>query len=227
MDTVSRYARAGASWAKGFKRLEMLIITRANRRRGFTLRGKTYSYCLARYNSTWHNERTVEVPIALDYLRHHAAAKVLEIGNVLSHYRTVHHDIVDKYEQAPGVLNVDVMDYQGADPYDLIVSVSTLEHVGWDEDVQDWTKPVRAVDHLRSLLSPEGTLLVTLPVGWNPHVDRALRDNAFNLDEVAYLKRISRRNQWREVAPADIGAVRYGRPFPAANLVAVGLANGS
>jgi hypothetical protein len=60
---------------------------------------------------------------------------ILEIGNVLSHYFPVNHDIVDKYEKADGVINQDVVHFYSPKKYDLIVSVSTLEHVGWDEDL--------------------------------------------------------------------------------------------
>jgi hypothetical protein len=38
--------------------------------------------------------------------------------------------VLDKYEQAPGVINEDVVSFSPPQKYDLIVSVSTLEHVG-------------------------------------------------------------------------------------------------
>jgi SAM-dependent methyltransferase len=206
------------------KRLEMIALTELNRRRRFTWRGETYPYCVQRYNSAWHNERTVEVPIAFSYLRGFGGHPVLEVGNVLSHYMSVHHEIIDKYERAPGVLNLDVVDYSPSDRYDLIISLSTLEHVGWDEAVREEGKPLRAVDHLVELLAPGGTLLVTFPLGYNPHVDTALQDDAFRLDEVSYLKRISRANHWREIGKAQVGEGHYGRPFPAANVIAIGRA---
>lgn len=216
----------GVYTAKAFNRLQHLAISGVNRWRGFRLRGERYSYCVGDYNSAWHNERTVEVSIGLHYLDRYRGRQVLEVGNVLGHYTPVTHDIVDKYEHAPSVLNVDVLDFKPEGAYDLIVSLSTLEHVGWDEDVADWPKPIRAVEHLVSLLKPSGTLLATLPLGYNPHVDRALREDAFGFDEVTYLKRISRDNRWREIGKADVGVVRYGRPFPAANVVAVATATG-
>jgi len=51
---------------------------------------------------------------------------------VLSHYFAVKHDIVDKYEIAPSVVNEDLVNFKPGKKYDLIVSISTLEHVGWD-----------------------------------------------------------------------------------------------
>ena len=62
------------------------------------------------YHYTWLNERAVEVALALDLLERHPGASVLEVGNVLGHYVPFEHTVVDKYEQAPGVLNEDVAD---------------------------------------------------------------------------------------------------------------------
>lgn len=210
-------------WTPARRRLEKLVMTRVQPRRSFMLSGETYHYFAGSYNSAWHNERTVEVAIALRYLHRHQGGRVLEIGNVLAHYVPVCHDVVDKYERHAGVRNVDVLEFSTDDGYDLIVSVSTLEHVGWDEEVDESDKPIRAVAHLVSLLRPGGTLLVTLPLGYNPHVDDALRRRAFDFEDVTFLKRISRDNRWRETAHTDLGLVRYAWPFPAANVVAIGL----
>jgi SAM-dependent methyltransferase len=220
---MRRISRPDELLRRASKRLEMVTLSQLNRRRRFSWHGETYTYCVDGYNSSWHNERTVEVPIARGWLDRHGGGRTLEVGNVLAHYGRVGHDVVDKYEQAPGVLNVDVVEFEPPDRYDLIISVSTLEHAGWDEDVLDERKPIRAVDHLISLLAPGGTLLATFPLGWNPHVDAALREDAFRLDEISYLKRVSRANRWREVPKAAIGEGRYNHPFPAANTIAIGI----
>jgi SAM-dependent methyltransferase len=222
---TTRSASGAGRWRKARKRLEMHTLTELNRRRTFTLQGRTHPYCVDRYNSAWSNERTVEVPLALDHRRRFGTGTVLEVGNVLSHYADVRHVVVDKYEREEHVLNLDVVDYRPLQRYDLILSVSTLEHVGWDEEVIEEAKPVRAVAHLLTLLSPGGRLFVTLPLGYNPHVDAALHSDTFDLDEVFYLKRVSRTNHWRQVNKDEIVASRYGSPFPGANVVAVGLAH--
>src|SRR2546430_9278756 len=59
-------------------------------------------------------------------------------------------------------------------PYDLIVSVSTLEHVGYDEDPREPDKAARAVRNLLGLLAPGGTMLATIPIGHNRDLDDAL-----------------------------------------------------
>ena len=86
---------------------------------------------------------------------------------------------MDKYERAAGVRNVDVLDLPPEPAYDLIVSVSTLEHVGRDETAAR----ARARACARSstcarLLRPGGTLFATVPVGYNPALDAALAGGA-------------------------------------------------
>ena len=95
---------------------------------------------------------------------------------MLSHYMPVAHEVVDKYERAPGVRNVDVLDLPPEPAYDLIVSVSTLEHVGRDERPRE---PERAVQRARApargSCGPGGELFATVPVGYNPDARRRAR----------------------------------------------------
>jgi hypothetical protein len=74
----------------------------------------------------------IEVPIIYEMVKEAEAygQKVLEVGNVLSHYFHVNHDIVYKYEKAKGVINEDVINFRLPKKYDLIISISTLEHMG-------------------------------------------------------------------------------------------------
>lgn len=73
----------------------------------FTLQQKTYKYFYHKYNTTWRNERAVEIPIIWNIVKT-CQGNILGVGNVLSHYFTVNHDIVDKYEKAEGVITEDV-----------------------------------------------------------------------------------------------------------------------
>jgi SAM-dependent methyltransferase len=146
----------------------------------FDYRGERYTVARHRSGRTWLTERAVELPVAMRFVDGYGpAAYGLEVGNVLSRYRTVHHRVVDKYERAPGVENLDALDITTQRPFDFVVSVSTIEHVGWDEPARDLDKPLRAIRHLRSLLDPGGgRLLVTLPLGYNPTVDRLALDGS-------------------------------------------------
>ena len=142
---------------------------------------------------------------------------------MLSHYFLGNHDVIDKYEKWPGVTNVDVADYRVSLKYDLIVSISTIEHVGWDEQAHDPTIIIRAIRNLKSSLAPKGKLVLTLPVGYNMDLDRLLDGQNLGFSEKRCLKRISKDNRWVEVPWEDIRCSRYGRPFPAANGLIVGI----
>jgi SAM-dependent methyltransferase len=189
----------------------------------FTFAGAEYRYFVHAYNETWRNERAVELPIVLGALDEHQGARVLEIGNVLAHYGRGGHDVVDKYESAPGVRSVDVVELDAPEPYDLVVTISTLEHVGFDEDVRDPDKPRLAVERMAGVLAPGGTLLVTVPLGYNEALDRDLREGRIAFDELRFLKRVSRDNRWLEVPASEVEGVAYGTPYKWANGLAVGI----
>jgi hypothetical protein len=114
------------------------------------------------------------------------------------------------------------VDYR-AEPYDLIVSISTLEHVGWDETPRDPGKILRALDNLIRLSSPGGRIVVTLPMAYNPNVDALLREGRLPLTHRFCLKRVSRDNRWEEVEWAAIRDAGYDTPFRRINALVVGV----
>jgi hypothetical protein len=191
-------------------------------RETFTWGGQSYLYFFHMHNTTWRNERSVEVPIVRALVSARPSDRVLEIGNVLRHYLPVRHDVVDKYEKAPGVINQDVVDYRPDKTYDLIVAISTLEHVGWDEEPQDPTKILRAIENLKACLAPGGKIVVTMPIGENPHLDRLLKEGRIAFSEKTCMKRVSRRNEWVEAPWEEVRELRYNSPFPNANGIIVG-----
>ena len=192
--------------------------------RSFTFMGKEYRYFYHPYNKTWSNERTMEIPIVWRILEENRGKSVLEVGNVLSHYFEVSHDIVDKYERSDGVINLDIVDYQPDKRYDLIVSISTLEHIGWDENLREksdllgkpW-KTLQAVDSLKACLAPGGMIVATFPVGYNPQLDRAVDEGKLHFTETHCMKRVTKGNRWVEASWDEIRGSKYGEPFLAAN----------
>lgn len=192
-------------------------------RRSFSFDGRRYRYFAHRYNSTWRSERAVEVPIVWEIVRRHRGQRILEVGNVLAHYFRVDHDRLDKYERAPGVINEDVVDYRPDRVYDLIVSISTLEHVGWDEDPRDPGKILLAVDNLKRVLAPGGRIVLTLPLAYNPHLDALLRGERLGLTRRHCLKRISHDNRWAEVSWEEIRNCRFDAPFRRVNGIVIGV----
>ena len=196
----------------------------------FVLDGREYEYLWHSFEATWRSERAVEIPIGLSALAGPDLRRTLEVGNVLRKYSDgrAAHEVIDKYEHAPGVTNADALTFSGG-PYDLIVSISTLEHVGYDEEPRDAAKAIRAVENLRGLLSPRGEMLATIPIGYNRELDDTLRDGSLGA-RVSYLARVGEL-RWKEVNAADTGDVHgwpwpgtdavYGWPWPGANVLAV------
>lgn len=143
------------------------------------------------YNTTILNERAVELAVAFDWLP--TDGHGLEVGNVLGHYGTSGHRVVDLYERAPGVENLSVFKITGQ--YDWILSISTLEHVAHDVEPRDPDGSTAALEHLRSLLAPGGRMLVTVPLGYHPHFDAHLLEGA-GADRCATLVRHG--SSWRQ-----------------------------
>jgi len=195
--------------------------------RVFTFQGSKYHYFFHKHNVTWSTERCVEIPIVWKALGEHQGREILEVGNVLSHYYPVKHDIVDKYEVFDGVINQDVVDFRPLKKYDLIVSISTMEHVGWDEDPRDKSKilgePVkilRALDNLQDCLASGGMMIITFPVGQNPQLDKTLAEGRIAFAKRLCLKRVSR-NKWVEADWADCQGASYGAPHMAGNALVI------
>jgi SAM-dependent methyltransferase len=175
----------------------------------FEFAGRRYRYLYGRHKLTWVTERAVEVPVIQALVDRHVGGRVLEVGNVLSHYRRQTHLVVDKYESGPGVLNRDVLDLGELGHFDLIVAISTLEHVGRDELPADPGKAPRAVRALRGLLAPGGRLAITIPVGYNRALDAALNGGEITPLGIAAMRRGPWPQRWREVAPADAWSSPY------------------
>ena len=112
----------------------------------------------------------------------------MEFGHVLAHYGVGdEREIVDKYEVSRGVSNVDIINYE-AKGLDYIVSVSTLEHVGWDEAPRDPGKAVAALERMRGMLGPKGRMFVSAPMNYNAGLDTAIREGIPAIRQMAMLQ---------------------------------------
>ena len=200
---IGDYARFGSGLVSG------LPWSFAGGRGEFDFAGERHRYLFHRYKWTWLTERAVEVPIARSFVERHRADRVLEIGHVLGHYGPHQHTVVDKYEQAPGVLNRDVFELDDLGRFDAVVAISTLEHVGWDEEPRRPEAALAALNALRGLLASGGRLVLTHPVGYNPHLDAAFRDGAVPLARVGALRRSRRRTHWVQVPPPEAWRAPY------------------
>ena len=62
---------------------------------------------------------------------------------------------------------------------------------------------------LSDRLAPGGRLLVTVPAGYNPAFDAAVRDGAIPTSSLTALRRVGPGTRWQEVAPAEAWAAPY------------------
>jgi hypothetical protein len=203
-------------------------------KRKFILNGIEYSCFYHSYNKTWRNERAIELPVARRLISEYDPAKTLEVGNVLPHYFPVSHTVVDKYEKGKGILNTDIADFNSGKKFDLIISISTLEHVGWDEKPREPEKTLKAVEHMKKFLSPAGKLFITIPLGYNTDLENLIRLNKIKFSEVYYMKRIrgeqksflskspSFNNFWIETSEEEAMKCHYNTLFPHANAILLG-----
>lgn len=182
------------------------------------------------YNTTALNERAVELAMAQRFLltrRMAGMGNVLEVGNVLGHYNdrsdfpVPKRRVVDRFEVAPGVENIDVFDIEGT--YDTIISISTIEHVGVD-DGRDMPRAAGwAIYHLRSLLAPKGRFFCTFPTGWNAALDAALDLGSIASRSTSSTYMVRSGEDWVEVPSSERTAPRpYGQTQPWAEAVWIG-----
>jgi hypothetical protein len=170
----------------------------------FLFEGEELPYFFHRYNQAFANERRVEVAIAL-HLRS-GAANMIEVGAVLPHYiedwPDSKHEVVDLYEEYPGVINADVLTYEPQNaPYDLVLCISTLDHLNNANEV------LMAVERMKSWLGHGGQLFVTVPYGQPPEVgggawlDELVQSGALGMQ----MRRMDKLNPvqqlWAEVQP--------------------------
>jgi hypothetical protein len=191
-----------------------LAYSRLLPNRTFAFNGSHYRYFYHRYNNTCETERCIEIPLARAFLEscRPGNGNVLEIGNVLNHYRYFQHTVVDKYETAEGVLNIDVRDFAPTQKYDAIISISTMEHVGWDEEPFDPDKAIRCIERLRDMLNPTARMLISFPIGHNARLDQAIVDGTLGNDELRGMKRTSG-NTWLELPVSEWMEYRLDPPY--------------
>ena len=148
--------------------------------------------------------------------------QILEIGNVLNHYysNSGRWVVLDKFEKAHDVINEDVVEYEPKDKLDLILSISTMEHVGFDDDTIDTSKVTEAIKHISTLLNPKGIFIFSVPLGYNTDLDNKIFLNTFGLSKIVYLKRVGFR-KWKESFLEDITKVRFNDTYPNANALAM------
>ncbi len=212
---------------RGTKNVSKTIYFKVSPAKTFKFNGRVLKYFRHNFNFAYDNERTIEIAIINDFLKTLGSdAKVLEVGNVLANYgfRNISRDVLDKYDRAFHVLNEDVISFKPLKKYDAIISISTLEHVGWDEETRDPFKIIAAVNNLKeNCLASKGCMMVTIPIGYNTYFDDQLANGATYFTEKYFLKRISANNEWTQVDYPHVMDAKFGQPFNNANAMCIGI----
>jgi SAM-dependent methyltransferase len=190
--------------------------------KSFQFKGATYECFYHGYNMTWAGERMIEVPIAKSYLDQYGGKDVLEVGNVLSHYFPVVHDILDKFERGPRIINKDIIEFVPPKQYDLILSISTFEHIGFDDDsdVSSDKKIGEAIAACRAILKPGGKFVMTVPLGYNPNLDRLIRNCELEASGEFYMRRVQRLD-WEATSKEEALECPYKTRFPYASALLI------
>jgi Glycosyltransferase 61 len=212
------------------RRLELLeaqmqaVRMSALEQRAFALDGQSYPYHVMRGKKrTWDNERAVELPICWEEVRRHGRPEtVIEVGNVLGHYFDTRHRVLDLLERHPLVTwNEDVLEFKPPFAPELVVSISTLEHVGHGQSSAQPEKFRQAVESVLGWLAPHGQLLFTVPLGYNRAVLEYLEDPSPQVVSMLFMRRATLDNLWEQTDLDEVRDYRYGRPFPCANALAI------
>jgi len=182
----------------------------------FGFDGQEYNYFRHAYNQAGRNMRTVEVPIVHGFVRGREWDRILEIGNVISHYMPRDWQVLDILERGHNIINADLMRWAPAEQVDRIISISTLEHVGHGRyaHLTAPTTPAQVLSRVRSWLAPGGEALLTVPLGYNDLLDRQLAAGEMPVDEIHCMRRVSAENEWQECSLVEAQIVRKPDGYP-------------
>lgn len=183
----------------------------------FTYSGQKFEYFDHPYNSTRLNERAVEMPIILDRCGMYDAEDVLEVGAVLPHYiqdwfRGPQHTVIDKHEQGNGIITADVLTWEPEDRYELIICISTLEHLGGQAQAE------QALDRLYSWLTSTGQVLITLPHWFDAPWVTPEWIGSMGLVATRFDKTDPKKHLWKQ-KPLDLAPLAYDGRSKWANTV--------
>ena len=113
------------------------------------------------------------------------------------------------------------MTWESPRRYDLVVSCSTIEHIGWDDQERCPERILNASNRLRALLAPAGQAVISVPLGINSGLDDAIARAGFGASELHFMKRVSQENLWKETDKEAALQCKYGDPYHGAGAILV------
>jgi hypothetical protein len=201
----------------------------------FVFQGQRYPYADHRPFPEEMGARRIELALALPLVLRYRG-RVFYVRNLHSDgdwaYVRKWRDIdCDPSQCTTGAWEGDVEKIPPGFSYERIISLSTVAQIGLDQrdrlparsggDHPDPEKALRVLRRLGGdLLAPSGYLLVTVPMGYHPHLDAAILEGRTGL-RGGFLRRLNPESEWREIDASEVGRPEYGTPFPGANVLAV------
>jgi hypothetical protein len=180
----------------------------------FIFKNKEYNYFHHPHNSTSINERSVELPLMLEFIKKNNS--FIEIGCVSPYYIELNHLVYDLSDSHNRAINKD------ADLIELndnILSISTLEHFG----LGDYNNPAesnKAIKFLEKILSLDVKYLITWALGYNIELDNYVFKNIKN---ASFICRDNLHEQtWKQKEMHELNDIdkKYGT-FHCANAVCI------
>ncbi|AKD24655.1 hypothetical protein CL55_00003220 [Polynucleobacter duraquae] len=194
------------------------------REKHFTFDGVRLEYFYHLYNKTYENERIIEIPIISHLINKYNLIEYCELGNVVWNYGIRGHMVIDKYDLSSSVLKEDIATYKPSKKIANMISISTLEHVGWDEGERGYDKVGQAFNNImNNVIIQGGYFIYTFPVGYNPFLDNYILKNKNLFKKLFFMKRISIDNVWVETNLEDCMNTKFDSPFINANGLVIGI----
>ena len=189
----------------------------------FTFQDKTFDYFDHEYNRTAVNERRIEVPIVRWYAEKRLAGlRLLEVGNVLSHYGDIGWDVVDKDEQlekGERVFNLSIGDFKPEKKYDALISISTFEHFGSESEIRAILTNLK-----ENVLVEDAPMVITIPVGYNRNLERIILEKTTPFERWYWMMRDAE-NLWQDIYYDIAITAEYDKPYGAAGTIMIATSN--
>lgn len=200
------------------EKIQFFFYRLFHKKNTFMYNNKTYKALIT--NKTFYNERMIEIPIFKGILKQNRGKKILEVGNVMHNFMNTKHDVLDKYEVSKGVINEDIITYNPQKKYDLVISVSTLEHVGWDEIPKNPSLIFDAIKNLKKITKKDGEIIFSIPWNYNTFFDKIFLENKIGFTNLTFLKK-NKKDVWLETTLNDLKKVKFNFKVPCANALVI------
>ena len=167
------------------------------------------------YNNTKYNERSVEIPLAFDFLKRFNDKNAIEIGAVVPYYcdNIIHdvYDIADPYEKC---IRTDLTKTNFSFENLNVLSISTIEHIGNGDYGLEIDRNAGII-FLKKIINESKNYLITFPWGFNKSFDNQILDNKINF---TLIKRVSE-FEWMHDITNNVDDILYNHPYCCGNSV--------